>query len=168
MKTCFPKVRSRIERAFFAWYAEHQDAFLRPLVLARRTDGNLSFTMPGLNPNLGINLHTWEFCLYASGQDQDWDRVIAFNAYPELTNQGYYDTFTQPGYCIFYNRRELLWQAEMFDPFMNWLNNKLMSAKWLGLYGAKGSCIWAELIAEPDPEALVSLPVWLDKIDSTN
>ena len=94
MKTCFPKARSRLERAFIAWYREHENDFQRPLLLVRRTDDDLLFTMPGLNPALSILLHSWEFGVYAEWQGQDWDLLMSYSASPEHTDNGYYDRFT--------------------------------------------------------------------------
>jgi hypothetical protein len=55
----------------------------------------------------------------------------------------------------------------MFEPLMNWINNKLLPAKWLGLYkddepDGKLGATWAKLLTEPDPKSFVLLPVWLD------
>ena len=38
MKTRFPKVRSRIEKAFIAWYREHEQEWQKPLLFVSRTD----------------------------------------------------------------------------------------------------------------------------------
>ncbi len=166
MKTRFPKVRSRIEKAFITWYREHEKEWKRPLLLLSRKDGEMSFTLPGLTPNLCIHLHSYEFAVYVERQDQCWDVLMCYDACPELVDNSYFDKCTLPDYRIDYSTREALWQAEMFEPLMNWINDKLLSAKWLGLYkqdepDGKLGATWAELLTEPDPETFVLLPVWL-------
>lgn len=168
MKTRFPKVRTRIEKAFIAWYREHEQEWQKPLLFVSRTDGYLSLTQPGLSPAVEIYLHSYEFAVYAGWQDQYWDVLMCYDASIELTDKGYFDRCTLPDYRIAYPTRESLWQAEMFEPLMNWINNKLLSAKWLGLYkldesDGKLGATWAELLTEPDPETFVLLPVWLDQ-----
>jgi hypothetical protein len=51
----------------------------------------------------------------------------------------------------------------VFEPFLNWLNNTLIPAKWLGLYGEIGceASTWVELLIEPDSKATRVLPLWL-------
>jgi hypothetical protein len=48
----------------------------------------------------------------------------------------------------------------MFEPMMNWINKKLLPAKWVGLFKCKGGR-WAEMIEAPDPRAKTSFPIWL-------
>jgi hypothetical protein len=167
MKIGFPKVRSRIEKAFIAWHREHEKDWKRPLLFVSRTDGYLSLTIPGLSPAVSIYLHSYEFAVYAEWQDQYCDELMCYTSCPELTDKGYLDRYTLPDYRIAYPTREALWQAEMFEPLMTWINNKLVPAKWLGLYqicdpNGKLGGTWAELLAERDPKTFVQLPVWLN------
>lgn len=161
MKTRFPKVRSRIEKAFIAWHGEHIAEFKQPLQLLSRMDGQMNFTMLGLNPNIRIQLDAADFGAYADWQGQTWDILMYYDVCIELTNQGYFDELTLPDNRVPYSTRECLWQAEMFGPMMTWFNNKLLPAKWLGLYKDEGAT-WAKLMPAFDSTASVSLPVWLD------
>lgn len=183
MKTRFPKVHSHIEKAFIAWYRKHVQEWERPLSLLSRKDGEMSFTLPDLTPNLRIFLHDWKFGTYLNAksyrdawefgiclewQGQCWDVLMSFVALSERTRNGYYDRFTLPDDRKMYNSREALWEAEMFEPLMNWINNKLLSTKWLGLYQRceqDGEVVktWAAPLPEPDPKAIASLQIWLDQ-----
>lgn len=162
MKTRFPKVRSRIEKAFIGWYREYEKQWQLPLLLLCRKDGQMSFTMQGLSPNICIHLHAWEFGVYAEWQGECWDLLISYSAFSEPTENGYFDIFTMPDYREIYPTRERLWYAELFEPMMNWINNQLLPAKWVGLYKCKGGW-WAEMIEAPDPAAKTSFPIWLDQ-----
>jgi hypothetical protein len=115
MKLNFPKVRSKIQRAFFTWYAEHQDEFPRPLQLVGRTEGNLLLTMSGLNPVLSINLYSRELNVCVEWQGKGWDMLVAYDADAELSDNGYYDRMTLPEYRVLYDSREALWQKELFE-----------------------------------------------------
>lgn len=77
------------------------------------------------------------------------------------TAKGYCCALYQPEHRTYYANREALWQAELFGPFLSWLNAKLYPATWLGLYRITGGSTWADLMDMPDPEANVLLPVWL-------
>lgn len=119
--------------------------------------------MPGLNPALQIYLNQMGIGVSVYWQDFCWDLLVCFDAAPVPTANGYCCALCQPEFRTYYANREALWQAELFDPFLDWLNNKLYPAIWLGLYrGKDGSTwTWAELMDMPDPEANVLLPVWL-------
>jgi hypothetical protein len=189
MRTRFPKVRSRIEKAFIAWYPEHEQEWERPLSLLSRKDGEMTFTLQDLNPNLRIFLHDWKFGAYLNArsyrdalefgicldwQGQIWSVLMSFVVVPERTPNGYYDRFTLSDDRKLYSSREALWEAEMFEPLMNWINNRLLPIKRLDLYQrceSDGEVVktWAtplleaEPLLEPDPEAIASLLVWLDQ-----
>jgi hypothetical protein len=159
LKSRFPKVRQKNQRAFLAWLCEHQSSFKRPLQFVRRKDDYLEMSIPGLNPSLNIYL-SCEISVSVNWQGCCWDLLVCFDTVPRHSADDYYCALYEPEYRTFYANRKALWQAELFDPFLNWLNNKLFLAKWLGLYRVKGGT-WAELLDEPDPKASVVLPVWL-------
>jgi len=167
MRSRFPKVRSSIQQAFVSWYIEHQDNFIRPLLWVLRTDAYLVLSLPRLNPAISITLNSSEFGVYTQLQGKYWDLLMAYDSYPELTENGYFDKMTLPDYRVLYDSRAALWQAEMFEPLMDWINNKLLTSKWLGLYqrcdlDGRLEATWSELLTEPDLKAFVLLPVWLD------
>lgn len=176
MKSRFPKVRPRIQRAFIAWYQAHKKEWRRPLSLLSRKDDEMSFTLQGLNPNLCIYLHDWKFGNYRDArefgisvnwQGQCWDVLMSYMILPARSHHGYYHRFTLPDDRQIYSSRETLWAAEMFEPLMNWLNNRFFSVKWLVLYQRceqDGEVVktWAAPLAEPDPKAIASILIWQD------
>jgi hypothetical protein len=46
--------------------------------------------------------------------------------------------------CTTWPTREALWQDQLFEPFLKWVNERLAPATWLRLYGTKGGT-WAKL-----------------------
>jgi hypothetical protein len=167
LKHRFPKVRRKIQRAFLAWLNEHQYGFNHPLQFVSREDGYLLMGMPRLNPALHIYLNQGGIGVSVYWQGICWDLLVCFDAVPMATVDGYFCALCQPEHRIYYANREALWQAELFDPFLVWLNTKLIPAIWLGLYRNKGAT-WAELLRKPDPEAHVLLPLWLSQEQEIN
>jgi hypothetical protein len=160
-------VRRKIQRAFLAWLNCHQGGFKYPLQFVSREDGYLIMGMPNLNPALHVFLNQGGMGMSLYWQGCCWDFLVCFDAAPIPTADGYYCAFCIPEYRTYYASREALWQAELFEPFLDWLNNKLFPATWLGLNRTKGAT-WAELLRKPDPEAHVLLPVWLPQEQETN
>jgi hypothetical protein len=160
-KSCFPKMRRCIQKTFATWQAKQAEQFLVPLHFLKRTDRCLDFCFKGLNPALTIFL-SWEIGVGVDWQGENWDFLIFFETVPEHKADGYHCSLCIDEYAqITYSSREDLWQDHLFQPFLEWFNEYLVPARWLGLYKTddKG-CTWAKLLNEPDPEAFQLLPVW--------
>jgi hypothetical protein len=47
-----------------------------------------------------------------------------------------------------YPSREALWRDHTFEPFLEWVNDKLVKAKWIGLYATENKgCTWGKLLS---------------------
>lgn len=162
MKPHFPKVRRHIQRAFLAWYAEHQDTVPLPLQYVRRKDEYLAFTLKGLQPAITFGL-TWELAVYVVWQGKCWDLLASFESWPQHSAGGYYCELCKPAAGALFDSREALWQKQVFDPFLQWLNECLLPSRFLGLYTVGRASTYAKLLIELDPEAYRLLPIWIQE-----
>ncbi|MEQ1603132.1 MAG: hypothetical protein ABL885_15355 [Methylophilaceae bacterium] len=162
MKPRFPKVRCHIQRAFLAWYNKHQAQFPQSLQYTGRKDDYLEFSIVGLHPAIGIKL-SWELAVYIEWQGEFWDYLNSFEAVPRYSSSGgyYYCELCDSEERKPFLNREVLWEGHVFNPFLKWLHDTLLPAKWLCLYRLEDGCTWAKLLTEPDLEATELLPVWL-------
>ena len=159
-KQCYPKMRRRIQKTFADWQTKQAEQFLVPLHYLKRTDRCLDFSFDGLNPALSIFL-TWEIGVCVDWQGECWDCLIFFESSPEHKADGYHCSLCIEEYAqITYPSRENLWQEHMFEPFLQWINETLVPARWLGLYSSNKGSTWVKLLSEPDPDAFQLLPVW--------
>ena len=157
------KARLRFHRVFFRWIHENQSRFLTaPFHITKRTDGYLAFTIPGLNPVLSFGLSTWELGVHVMWQGTRWDTLVFFESLPKAVSDGYICNLCDSDERTIYPSRETLWINHDFEPFLEWVNTELTPTRWLALHGEVNSCTWAKLINEPDPEALVTAPIWLE------
>jgi len=162
----FPKVRSRIHRTFFQWLHDNQSRFLTaPPCLGKRTDRCLGFTIPGLNSVLSFSLTKYELGVHVEWQGEWWDALIFFESCPEAVANGYVchlceSDSQKTSLSKIYPSREALWIAHEFEPFLEWVNTKLVPAHWLALYGEANSGTWVKLVSEPNSEAMITVPVW--------
>jgi hypothetical protein len=46
--------------------------------------------------------------------------------------------------------REALWQLHLFEPFLDWVNNKLTQSEWIEVYGQEGKSTYAKLIGSTE------------------
>ncbi len=162
----FPKVRRPIQKAFLRWYQENATRFNVPLCFARRTDRCLEFTFPSLHPFLSITL-TNEIGVHVTKRDVWWDTLICFEVYPKRIGAEY-----QCGLCDLDARKnfatlDALWRDHVFEPFLVWVNDTLVPARWLSVYGfLDEGATWTRLHAKErdmleSDSATSVVPVWL-------
>lgn len=84
-----------------------------------------------------------------------------FECCPEAVADGYICNLCDSEDRKIYSSREALWIEHDFEHFLEWVNANLAPAHWLALHGEPNFSTWAELVNEPHPEAMVTVPVWL-------
>ncbi len=78
-----------------------------------------------------------------------WDLVLCLEAAPQRTPLGYLDQMVLPEYRELYATEDELWQAELFEPFLHWVNEDLAPACRLGLWRTEeGGATWAKLLRQ--------------------
>lgn len=156
------KARRRIQRAFLTWLHENRARFLTaPPRVVKRTDQSVDLSLPGLNPVMGISLGR-PLVVTVEWQGWFWDLLGDFDVSLHRVPGGYQNWWGPPESERIYPSREALWIACQFEPFLEWVNTVLFPARWLALYG-EGHSTSAWLVAEPDPRAGVTVPVWVER-----
>lgn len=84
-----------------------------------------------------------------------------FECYPKAVADGDICNLCDSEDRKIYSSREALWIEHDFEHFLEWVNANLAPAHWLALHGEPNFSTWAELVNEPHPEAMVTVPVWL-------
>lgn len=138
--------RPRIQRAFFSWFAESRRHFAVPLRITRRTKQGIELDFTSAKSMIGATLMPWEINVGFDWQGICWDLLICFEAVPELTDNGYVCSLCDPEKRAIYQNRELLWRDHLFEPFLIWVNNKLVKAPWIEIYGSDGGSTSARLL----------------------
>ena len=154
------KVRPRIQRAFFTWLIQNWHRLAFDLLIEGRTDHFINFSFIGVNRAISAALTTYEINVSVEWNDECWDLLLSLESSPRRGRTGYFckcclDYFreTNPGeeFTRIFPSREAVWVNDIFEPFLNWVNDDLANAKWLGLFGTPGSATWAKLMdASPD------------------
>ena len=143
--------RRMIQRAFLIWLEQNRSRFAIEIELGRRTDTDLEFTFAGINGALIGVLTTWEISVYVIHQGENWDCILDVNAEPKRVLGGYVCDVCPPESRPVFQSRPALWADHLFKPFLDWVNESLAKAKWLGLYGRRGYATWAKLLPDDPP-----------------
>lgn len=98
-----------------------------------------------------------------------WDLVESHEAGAVASASGYFCTLCVLEARVFYPSREALWRDHLFETFLEWVNDKLLKARWIGIYGSHEiGGTWVKLLTdrpeherEQDGEGVV-VPLWND------
>lgn len=157
--------RPRIQRAFVHWLRANASRFAVPVKIIRCQHRCMDIALEHLNPCLEIFL-TWEIGVGVTWQGTFWDYLTSFEAAPIHTPQGYVCDLCEPEGRDVYTSREALWIDHLFEPFLTWVNEELVPARWLALYGSIDfGATWAKLSQNRQEDknegvATMWLPLW--------
>ena len=99
---------------------------------------------------------------------------LSLEAVPKRVPGGYVCDLCPPGSRPVFPNRPSLWTAELFEPFLQWVNEGLAKAKWLALYGSPDFAAWARLSGEDAAHAalhgggsLPNLSAWVGEVEAS-
>jgi len=142
--TMSPKrqARPRIQRAFLRWFQENRRRFNVRIELSQITDKGVRLHFSGYPDILSVWLSRWDLSVCVDWQGESWDMLISLDAIPESSPTGYRCMLCENASSTWLTR-EALWQDHLFEPFLEWVNERLAPATWLRLYGTEGGSSWA-------------------------
>lgn len=163
------KARPRIQRELLHWLSDNRQRFGVLARITRRTDRWIQMAFVGANPILSAILTRWEINIAVEWQGQCWDLVESHEAGAVASASGYFCTLCVPEARVFYPSREALWRDHLFETFLEWVNDKLLKARWIGIYGSREiGGTWVKLLTDrPEHEREqhgegVVVPLWND------
>jgi len=143
--TMSPKrqARPRIQRAFLRWFQENRCRFNVRIELSQITDKGIRLRFPEYPDVLSVWLSRWDLSVCVDWQGESWDMLISLDAIPEASPSGYRCTLCENAAST-WSSREALWRDHLFEPFLEWANQRLAAATWLRLYRMReGGSSWA-------------------------
>ncbi len=150
------EVSNEIVPCFTAWERENSHRFIFPLTACQSTESGtnyLRYHIEGVSKMIEILVGSGEICTHVYYQNQCWDMLDCFYAYPEQNDSGkWLDQNLQSE--IAYASLQELFEAEVFEPFLNCLNDQLSGTKpVLYLYQNRGT--WASFEDEEANDLLI-------------
>lgn len=143
------KFRPRIQRAFVAWLAANKGRFLIPVSIGKRTDRFLTIQLRGVNQAVSTNLRSSGIVADVEWKGECLDLICCLEAYPEKSAEGGYHCMLSIEPRPRFVSREDLWINDVFEPFLEWVNEKLYPRPWLGLNMSSGSSFVQLLREQP-------------------
>jgi hypothetical protein len=141
-----PHARRPFHKAFFRWYAMNEEGFAIKLELLKRTDTCLDIGFCKIDRVVTAGLTDDEINVYINWQGTFWDMFDGFETYPRRVPNGYVCDQCPENDRPVFPSREALWRAEVFEPFLVWVNDRLANAEAIALSGTPDRITWARLV----------------------
>lgn len=140
------KRRRRWQKAFFEWYGDNEERFAIKLELLRRTDTHLDVGFRGISRVITACIICDEITISVEWQGFFWDILRDFETYPQRVPNGYVCSECPEDNRPVFSSREALWRAEVFEPFLKWVNHDLANAVAVSISGTPDEASWARLV----------------------
>jgi hypothetical protein len=162
------RVRRPIQRAFFKWLAENRQRLAVPIRITERKDRYIQWSFVGVNPIL-YGFLTGEIGIDVEWKGRTWDYLTFFEVWPQHAAGGYFCNLYNSEARKVFASREALRLDNLFQPFLESVNECLAKARWIGLYQIEDcGSTWAKLLKElPEHEREydgkgIRVPLFLD------
>jgi len=129
--------RRRIQRAFIAWLYENKHRFCYQPQIHRRTDRIIEMSFAGIHPAVTVILARG-IDIPVMRRNECVDLLASFETDPARDATGYYCTLCAACDRQYFATREALWVAEIFEPFLDWVNDQLADANFLEIFETPG------------------------------
>jgi hypothetical protein len=104
-----------------------------------RDDDYILFTFPGLAGNLAGSFNRRSgISISVTYEGECWDFLGDFDTIEEYSHSGYFCGLCLPETRKYYDTRKEFWEVHCFETFLQWCNETLAPANWLGLYDYDG------------------------------
>lgn len=138
--------RRRWQKAFIQWYTANEQRFAIKLELLKLTDTRLAVGFSGVSRALTANVMCNEISVVVEWQGFLWDIIQDFETYPQRIPAGYACSQCPEDVRPIFPTRKALWCAEVFEPFLEWVNQDLANAVAVSLSGTPDEASWARLV----------------------
>lgn len=140
------RARRRAHKAFIRWYAENEPRFAIRLAVIKRTDVTIFMGFRGISGIINAALTDDEISVSVDWNGTCWDHLRFFETFPERVAGGYACRLCDKDTRPIFPRREALWRAEVFEAFLEWVNEELANAVAVSISGTPDRTTWAKLV----------------------
>jgi hypothetical protein len=133
-----------VHQAFAAWLG-NVDARLSVAVrVGKQTLESIEISFDGMSPAVGAIIQYdeteafVELEVFVDWEGANWDLILNLDCEPVRSPDGYVCDLCPPEDRKVFPSREALWRDHLFEPFLEWINEKLAQADVIGLYGSAG------------------------------
>ena len=127
-----------VEYFLRTWLASVRRRFQIPVRIIGRSGSTLNMRFVGIAPQLDIYLRDGELGVAVMHRQECWDLIKVIETSPQRRGQGHFCRLCCPEARNVYPTLGRLWRKHTFEPFLVWVNETLLAARWLCLLDAPG------------------------------
>jgi len=162
--------QSRIQEALVAWLAEAVFRFSVAVHVEKLTPESIEMSFEGVSTAVGAIVKYEEIEpfveleVFVDWEGSNWDLILNLDCEPVRQADGYVCDLCAPKDQKVFPSCEALWRDHLFEPFLEWINDKLAQSDVIGLYRSGGMTRAALLRSSTMPEddqPSICVPLWL-------
>lgn len=128
------RVRPCFQREFLHWFLMNRRRFsVYPRIL-RRSDHHIDLVFTGITQVIFATVTADELAVGVKRKGRFFDLLVDFDIAPQRMAAGYVCEYCYPEAREVYSTMAAMRQAELFEPFLAWVNDELAQAKWVRLF----------------------------------
>ncbi len=140
-----------VHRAFVEWLDTARSRLKIAVEVRARTGRQVELSFVGINSAIGAILTTRELSVFVEWEGRIWDMLLSLDVWPRLAIGGYICEHCKPEERTIFPDLKSLLRDHLFEPFLEWVNEKLAAADAVGLYSSPpGGWTHAELLSHHD------------------
>lgn len=143
---------------FLIWLTSAKSLFKTQLYITNITDECIELEFAESHSNIRVNVNSYEITVSFYWNESLWDLLVCYEAFPELTVNGYVCALCDPNQLVRYSTINDLWEKHLLMPFLDWVNSKLVTAPYIEVYGSNKSVSSAKLVDSIPTKKLTRLP----------
>ena len=125
--------RRHWQRTFLHWFEISRNRFLVPIHIGRIMHERICFSIVGFAGCLAGTVRENGLSVSVEWQGECFDLVFDLDISPRRNESGYFCGCCLPEYVVHYPTREALLVGHSFEPFLEWVNDRVARAETLSL-----------------------------------
>lgn len=134
--------RNFIQRSFTHWLAENRQHFCRRPMVVKYRKGNIDFLLEGAPLGIRVSITRMGASVVYEEDGVVLDTLADFDIVEQHERDGIY----RCKLCVMfsdadaktYASRNLLWRGEVFEPLLEWVNQKFCRDVWVDVWRSDG------------------------------
>jgi hypothetical protein len=153
----------RFCRALVDWLSDAEPRLALALRVDKQDSESIEVSFVGINTAVGAIIKYGEtdafveLEVFVDWEGSNWDLILNLDCEPVCRADGYVCSMCLPEDQKMFPGREALWRDHLFEPFLEWINEKLAQADVIGLYGSpekgmtRAALLQSSAIPKDDP-----------------
>jgi hypothetical protein len=149
---------------FLAWFEQSRALFKAPPSIVDRSNRTIELTFGNWETDIRVYLNTNkidEIAVTIYWDNVLWDLLLCLETYPKKTKHGFICELCRAhdsSSSVTYPTLNALWESHLFQPFLDWVNNTLVTKPYIEILGAASADFTAASLLDLNHDPVLPEP----------